>query len=385
MGICNMEKTDGVKKRIGIHVFYNEDGLVKSFHEFLLDSICPIMDKLIITVNGDLKSEGKKILEKYTKNIYYRKNIGFDGGAYKDTILEFLKDEEWEKYDELVLFNDTFYGPFCPMKEIFYEMEKEDVDFWGLSRWPENKSIYVSSYKNLPTHIQSYFVVINRQMFLSNLFFDFFSKISYPRSHAEAVEDFEIKFSTFFMEAGFQCTSWIDWYNENNEQGITVETDEKASYLYDINFPILKRRAICGLNDKEIEKVYECIKKTSGFPIVSMKKDRDEMLRNGKCLPFSIDTLQRFIEQKKRIYIYGNGIYKNVVVGYMRENGYLYEGIVVSKKMKKEKELIEFSELTLSQEDGLIIALGYKNAKEVYEKVTDKFNADLVLFPQNIY
>lgn len=56
-----------------------------------------------------------------------RENAGYDAGAYKFAIFKYLKIEEIRQYEELILCNDTFIGPFVPLKDIFDTMAKESV------------------------------------------------------------------------------------------------------------------------------------------------------------------------------------------------------------------------------------------------------------------
>ena len=46
-------------KRIGVFVLYDEDGIVDDFIEYLLLKMREVLNKLVIVVNGDLKSTAK--------------------------------------------------------------------------------------------------------------------------------------------------------------------------------------------------------------------------------------------------------------------------------------------------------------------------------------
>lgn len=115
--------------RIGIFCFYDKEGIVDEYVEFLLKELCRCLSSLVIIINGNVSVKGRLILEKYTDEIYIRDNKGFDGGAYKDVLINMLGWSRIQKYDELVLCNDTFYGPFVSFESIFNDMESTRADF----------------------------------------------------------------------------------------------------------------------------------------------------------------------------------------------------------------------------------------------------------------
>ena len=56
--------------------------------------------------------------------------------AYKEG-LERIDYNSQDLYDEVLLVNQTCYGPVFPFSELFGEMEKRDCDFWGVSAHAE--------------------------------------------------------------------------------------------------------------------------------------------------------------------------------------------------------------------------------------------------------
>ena len=117
--------------RIGIFIFYDSNGQADTYIEILLSAMQEILQKLVIIVNGKINSKDYDKFRNYTKHIFIRENRGYDAGAYKDVFTKYLTEEQWEKWDEIILFNDTFYGPFYPLEDIFHEMEKGDADFFS--------------------------------------------------------------------------------------------------------------------------------------------------------------------------------------------------------------------------------------------------------------
>lgn len=55
-------------------------------------------------------------------------------GGFKDALCTYIGWDRLTEYDELILANDSFYGPFEDIRKIFAEMESRDLDFWGLMK-----------------------------------------------------------------------------------------------------------------------------------------------------------------------------------------------------------------------------------------------------------
>ena len=106
-------------KRLGIVSFYDADGIADDYLRQLLDDLTGVLDELILVVNGEVNEDGRKFFEQYTEQIVLRENAGFDAGAYQEVLVKRLGEEGIRKWDEIVLCNDTFYGPFVPFSRIF--------------------------------------------------------------------------------------------------------------------------------------------------------------------------------------------------------------------------------------------------------------------------
>lgn len=112
--------------------------------------------------NGFITDAGKGKLTNLSKEIFIRENTGFDAGGFKDALTKFLKWEEIYEYDELLLFNDSFFGPFDSFSHVFSVMEKKDVDFWTLTK--------DNGYTRKVPAVQSYFIVIRKTLLQSECF-----------------------------------------------------------------------------------------------------------------------------------------------------------------------------------------------------------------------
>ena len=121
-------------KRLGAFLFYDKDGIVGDYIDYLLEKMNEHLDKLIVICNGEVNEEGKDRLKVFATEMIFRENEGFDAGGWKHLFTKHLSRDELLAYDEIVLFNDSFFGPVYPLEEMFSEMESRSVrDFWVIT------------------------------------------------------------------------------------------------------------------------------------------------------------------------------------------------------------------------------------------------------------
>ncbi len=229
-------------KRLGIFCFNEKDGIVDKYIEFLLDDIILNLEKLYIVCNGTVNDVGMQTLYKYTDKIYVRENKGFDGGAYKDMILNHISNAELKEYDELLLFNNSFFGPLYPFKLVFDKMQTSKGDFWGLL----NQGTNILSHLAISDHIQSYFIVVRKNMLLSNHFKSFWNGLNDLELFEDAIIDFENKFTDFFVKLGFKRDVFVDIIAYEKEHGFSTmnwSVLKSLDLIQNFNFPIIKKTA----------------------------------------------------------------------------------------------------------------------------------------------
>lgn len=171
-------------RRCGIFLFFDKDGIVDDYIVFMLEEMKKQMEYLLVVCNGFVATEGREKLANVANDVLYRVNLGLDVGGYRDGLF-YLGFKELEKYDELVLFNYTFIGPLSTFENMFKEMDKKDVDFWGITKhhmMDKNQNPVVGiRYGYMPEHLQSHFFALRSSLFLGYQYKDFMIKIG--RAH----------------------------------------------------------------------------------------------------------------------------------------------------------------------------------------------------------
>lgn len=199
-------------KRACIYFIYDKDGIIDDYIVRQLEDLCENVDFLHCVINGRLTGEGHRRLEPFADEIYVRENRGNDIGAYK-AALQYIGWERLSAYDELVVMNNTCFGPVYPFREAFDWAKALDLDFWGLTM--DQKSDWMGDRRYLHEnksrmHIQSYFLTFRRPLLGSQLLTDFFDEIPEDTSYVLSGCMYEYAFPGYFTERGYKGAAYCD-------------------------------------------------------------------------------------------------------------------------------------------------------------------------------
>lgn len=199
------------KKRLGIFFFFDKDGIVDNYVDYFLKDLVLNLDELLVVCNGALTPEGREKFSKITSKILVRENKGFDVWAYKEG-MEYYGWDTISTYDEVVLLNFTMYGPLYPFKDMFDEMDKRDLDFWGITKHHgyDFDPFGTIKYGYIPEHIQSSFICVRNSMLTSVEFQKYWDNMRPVTSYGEAVGFHEAIFTKEFNEKGFRSAVYVD-------------------------------------------------------------------------------------------------------------------------------------------------------------------------------
>jgi rhamnosyltransferase len=129
--------------------------------------------------------------------VILRENIGYDFMSYQAGIHSL----DCSAYDQLVVCNDSVYGPFFDLAAIFQEMDsRPGVDFWGMT-----------SNNDIAYHLQSYFMVFNRQVLLSDTFQRFWQDVRVLESKREIIRQYEVGLSQSLTRAEFTASVYAEY------------------------------------------------------------------------------------------------------------------------------------------------------------------------------
>lgn len=232
-------------KRLCIYLTYDSQGIVDAYIGYMLKELRTVSDHLVVVCNQPQVMSGYHFLAEYADAIYFRENIGYDAGGFKDALCQYIGWEKVREYDELLLVNDSFFGPFCPMRKIFDEMAERECDFWGLSA--QKEGIEHEGTIVALEYVQSFFLAFRNKVLYADSFKNFWETMPYYRSFTETILKYEKQLTYFLHDEGYHSTSYADMEANdadniiNNFNQFTLISNELVQKR---NFPFLKKQQI---------------------------------------------------------------------------------------------------------------------------------------------
>ena len=223
-------------RRVAIAFFYDADGIVDDYMTYFIKSLKPFVERTVFVSNGKLQPQSLKKVKKIVPEIIERENEGLDVGGYKAG-LDYIGFDELKKYDEVILYNHTIFGPFYPFSEMFNEMEKRDVDFWGITAHKAVANAFFGG--AVPYHIQSHFIAIRNTIISKPIFEEYWRNLPPINSYADSVQYHEGRFTKYFEDLGFTHSVYMD---DNNLQSL-YPILEQVDKCIEERCPIIKRRS----------------------------------------------------------------------------------------------------------------------------------------------
>lgn len=216
-------------RRLGIFLFHDSTGRVPAHVRTTLAAFRPWLDTLIFVSNGPVDPESyARVADLVTRRVI-RPNEGFDAGGYRDVLgqIGFARLAEW---DEIVLFNATFYTIADRVGPMFRTMAQRDLDFWSITAYEDGEKDF----------LQSYFLVTRPRLHGTHAWRDFWERMPPIRSIADSLEHFEFRLTRHFRDQGFRGAPYIE--NAPGWTGNTTLIDIAA--LHARGMPVLKYRAL---------------------------------------------------------------------------------------------------------------------------------------------
>ena len=159
----------------------------------------------------------------------------YDFGSYKRGLI--IADErEWvDRSSHVLLCNDSVVGPFKDLKVVLKEMVMSPAAVWGLT----DSSLY------LP-HLQSYFLLIQRDVLRINEVSNFFNSVVPRPSRHDVIQAYELGFSQLISKLGLDWRSFLpisSMFDPKNGEPMTNSTAYPVCSLLS-GSPILKKRSL---------------------------------------------------------------------------------------------------------------------------------------------
>lgn len=209
-------------RRIALYVIFDQDGILDGYRKYYLQELRKVTDKIVAVVCGSITHESRSELEELTDDFFVRENKGLLTYAWIEGIAHIGWDT-LEEYDELLMLNDSFFGPFFPLDKMFEAMEQSDADFYGSIKNFEEKTM-----KNMNGHPFKhnwlrgsicYFYIIRNKLLHSSEFRNYWDSKPVINENLDTFFFNEFDFYDYVRDAGFK----VDAY----------QSDELNGYCFD--------------------------------------------------------------------------------------------------------------------------------------------------------
>lgn len=291
-------------KRALVYVIFESENRLQEYKLRFLQALSPLMDDVIVVVNGSLHVEDVNNLKSYGQ-VLTRDNKGYDTAAFREGIFAFGKDK-LKNYDQLFLVNDTNIGPMSDLSQLCQEMTDRHLDFWGISFGEEQEDVTKENpYGYIPKHLQSYFLVIEKLMLNDDAFYSYWTDLTDTDSRDKAIGRHETRFTKYFADLGYRFDAVVQEY------------EDSAMYIHPLRMlkagsPLVKYTALKNYDEEqflwqgleresEIPDLLEYITDKTDYPVSIL----EEIINKFKAVPreqyiLLIDGVENIIPQCTR-------------------------------------------------------------------------------------
>jgi lipopolysaccharide biosynthesis protein len=295
------------KRGTCLFTHFNQNGNVSPYVFTYLESLIRIGLEIVLISNSEIQPDVLKQLNDLPGcRAFVRDNKGIDFGAWQWALKNDLVPADTEN---ILLANDSIFGPLFDLSIVFDKMEAKKVDFWGLT----------DSYQG-QWHIQSYFLYLSRKVFLSDAFKKVFDQDFGKLIKNDIINQGEIQLSQSLKESGFSSAVYVS-YDELTQQAVK-ETHNPTHFYWkqlirEFKFPFLKKDLIVNNPEQfaNIMDIFPVIEKETSYNIdqitnVIAERDHKESLKDTNLRPlilchmFFPDLAFGFIQQLKPLLSY---------------------------------------------------------------------------------
>ncbi|MBB3156752.1 rhamnosyltransferase [Microbacterium proteolyticum] len=223
-------------RRLVVYTIFDRRGEVEDYVLYALNALREHADRIIAVVNGVLTDTARERLAGAADEIIERDNAGFDIGAQRAALIH-LGDRIAE-FDEIVLTNDTWFGPVHPFAAVFERMNSRPLHFWAMTDHTAEDHNPITGNGTLPYHFQSFWIAVRREMFQTERWRRYWRELPEISTYTDAVVRHELVFHGTFTGSGFtgEAAFSSDDYDVVNASLFAPRA------LIEDGCPVLKRR-----------------------------------------------------------------------------------------------------------------------------------------------
>ncbi len=173
--------------RLCVFAHYDPQDKLAEYVRFYIKALIDLgLAVIFVSSCQRLALEDVAFLQQFCKHVILKKNIGHDFGSWKVGIDQI---PDLTQCRQLVLANDSVFGPLFDLKDMFDVMEAKGYDWWGV----------VDSYEHT-YHLQSFFTVYEKKMLSDRDFKLFWDTYQFYSDKRLVVNKYEIGLTKRFKD-----------------------------------------------------------------------------------------------------------------------------------------------------------------------------------------
>lgn len=213
-------------RRICLFAGYDNNSKIQDYVVYMIKKLAQVSE-VYYMANCKMPPDELFKIALYTRRLYTKSHKWRDFGSWHFLI----KELGWKKlagYDEVIFCNDSVYGPFFDLRQIFSQMERKGYDFWSMT------SDYEYKY-----HLHRYFMVFSRDVAQNAKFQTFWDNVE----NCANLQNCEYELSELLAEQGFIGNSYIRSYKQTN----ILQDSDKLLSEYPV--PFVKTKSFLPENE----------------------------------------------------------------------------------------------------------------------------------------
>lgn len=196
LGCRALKSPDLTKRRVCLFSHFDIDGRLDSHVQNYLQALTESgIEPWLITSCDHLHPESLEVAKALCGAVISRENRGYDFAGWASTLAVWPQLYDVE---ELILANDSVYGPLVPLDQVFAAMKAVACDVWGMTRSRE-----------ITPHLQSYFLVFRRPALMHHAVRRFWNEVRPLPSKDEVIGRYELGLERAMQAGGLRTATYV--------------------------------------------------------------------------------------------------------------------------------------------------------------------------------
>lgn len=187
--VGSQHDVDFTDQRVCLFSHFDVDNKVDEYVVNYLSAIKAEGFKIVfVTSNLELVRDDLTAVEALCSAIIHRENKGYDFAGWALAMRAFPSIQSAK---EVLVANDSVYGPLRPLRPIFEMMDRHTCDFWGITESDE-----------VEWHLQSYFLVFKQSAIRSPAYREFWAGVVALGEKQQVIERYELSLARSLSKGG---------------------------------------------------------------------------------------------------------------------------------------------------------------------------------------